>query len=535
MASPSNAAGQDATGQNSAGQNSAGQNSADQDSAWFDRAVADPSGLAALEAELIGQSDVLAYPSTPWTQSAADVAITRDRAAHAVHTTRSADPAELATADTVDVIIVGAGQAGLTTAAKLRREGVERVLLVDRAPARHEGPWATWARMRTLRTSKDLHGPDAGLPAATFHRWFTAQYGQDAWDGLDLIPRTMWMDYLVWIRRVFALTVLNSTEVTDVTPSGSLLTLTLRDTTTDATMGAIRTVTTRRLVICTGISGIGGAALPEWASSLPRELWRHSSDELPTGDLAGRRVAVLGAGASAFDNAATALEAGATVTQFARRRALPTVNGLRSLENRGVFRHFDALPDEDRLSIGRRSLSLSVPPPVHSVERCTAHADYSLRLGEGWRSVSERDGRAVVTLTSGESAEFDLLILATGFDVDLSRVEWLDSVRDGLATWADRAELGGHPADERLGRYPYLARGMAATARTAEAVPWAGHIFLFNQAALISAGPAAVGINTIATGSDAVVAELCRSLLAEDADRITAAYLADTVEPVSEG
>ena len=50
------------------------------------------------------------------------------------------------------------------------------------------------------------------------------------------------------------------------------------------------------------------------------------------GRFRGRRIAVLGANASAFDNAGTALEAGvATVTMFARRAFLPQVNKTRGM------------------------------------------------------------------------------------------------------------------------------------------------------------------------------------------------------------
>ena len=491
--------------------------------------MSDLDGLARLERVVADDAAMVAYPSTTWTRAATQDAadVSRDMGAHAVHQPRGADDAALAFADDVDVVIIGAGQAGLTTAAKLRREGVERVVLVDRAPAGFEGPWATWARMRTLRTAKELHGPDTGIPSATFHSWYRAQYGEPEWDHLDLIPREFWMAYLRWITRVFDLTVRSGTEVTDVVPTLGGLAVHLDDGVTRSSISA------RRVVVCTGTDGIGGPVLPEWTRTLAPELWRHSSHDLPLDRLSGARVAVLGAGASAFDNAATALEAGAQVTQFVRRDRLPTVNGLRSLENRGIFRHFDALPDADRLAIGRRTLSLSVPPPQHSVARCTDFETYDLRFGSAWESVHERGGRAVVTLTSGAEEEFDLLIAGTGFTVDLTRVPWLASLRDGIATWADRADLGSDPADARLGRYPYLGRGMTATPRTPESEGWAHRVHFLNQAALISAGPAAVGINALPAGSDHLVAELCRSLVAEDAERFTQGFLDDTVERVA--
>ena len=50
-----------------------------------------------------------------------------------------------------DIAIVGAGMAGLALAAALVQRGVS-VVAYDEAPAGLEGPWATTARMETLRS-----------------------------------------------------------------------------------------------------------------------------------------------------------------------------------------------------------------------------------------------------------------------------------------------------------------------------------------------------------------------------------------------
>ena len=46
----------------------------------------------------------------------------------------------------VDVVIVGAGMAGLVASAMLKRLGVDNQLVLDRARAGEEGPWVTFAR-----------------------------------------------------------------------------------------------------------------------------------------------------------------------------------------------------------------------------------------------------------------------------------------------------------------------------------------------------------------------------------------------------
>src|SRR5688572_9328471 len=62
----------------------------------------------------------------------------------------------------LDVLIAGAGGCGQTAAFVLARDGVRNVRLVDRAERGREGPWATYARMQTLRSPKHLTGPDLG-------------------------------------------------------------------------------------------------------------------------------------------------------------------------------------------------------------------------------------------------------------------------------------------------------------------------------------------------------------------------------------
>ncbi|MFS2055912.1 FAD/NAD(P)-binding protein, partial [Variovorax sp. CT11-76] len=111
----------------------------------------------------------------------------------------------------------GGGQAGLAAAAALANQGIHAVVF-DRAPEGLEGPWATTARMETLRSPKELTGPALGLAALSFRAWFEAQHGGAAWAALDKIPRLQWMDYLRWYRRAMALEVRNDCAVTATVP-----------------------------------------------------------------------------------------------------------------------------------------------------------------------------------------------------------------------------------------------------------------------------------------------------------------------------
>lgn len=66
------------------------------------------------------------------------------------------------------------------------------------------------------------------------------------------------------------------------------------------------------------------------AASLPKSLYAHTCADIDFAGLAGKRLAILGGGASAFDNAQYALEAGVgEVHVFVRRAELPRVNPIR--------------------------------------------------------------------------------------------------------------------------------------------------------------------------------------------------------------
>src|SRR5947209_14122945 len=74
----------------------------------------------------------------------------------------------------LNVLVVGAGQSGLAITFGLLRDHVDNLLCIDALPEGQEGPWLRHARMQTLRTPKELTGPDLGLPSLTFKAWYEA-------------------------------------------------------------------------------------------------------------------------------------------------------------------------------------------------------------------------------------------------------------------------------------------------------------------------------------------------------------------------
>lgn len=425
-----------------------------------------------------------------------------------------------------DVLIVGAGQAGIATAIHLRRDGVRNIELVDAAGSGSEGPWTTWARMETLRTPKTLLGPEAGLRSATFRTWYTHRHGAAAYDALELVPRTTWQEYLSWLRHAVGVPVTNRTTVTTLRPHGPWWEVGL------AGPDGPRTVLARTVVACTGMTGAGGARVPavlDGLAHLRGSRWAHSSDHIDFSALAGRRVAVVGTGASAFDNAAAALERGAAeVVQLGRRPALPTLNPARHLESGGLYRGFSALPDDVRLGFVRREFRLPMPPPAHSVERCERHPHYRLELGAEMVDVTE-DGDGLRVATTRGTHHIDFLVAATGFAVDLGRVPWLGDVVDDILLWSDVHALGDDAVDRHIARHPYLGAGMACRPRPGGPAALR-HLHLVNEAAHVSAGIIALGINGLPWASEAVAHTVTRDLASADGAALLADFLAGTDE-----
>jgi hypothetical protein len=152
-----------------------------------------------------------------------------------------------------DVVVIGAGMAGLVLTFSLLRNGIRNIRCLDRGTAGVEGPWVTYARMETLRSPKVLTGPAAGIPSLTFRAWFVAQFGAAEWQALDKIPCVMWMDYLRWYREVLALPVENGIEVLRIAPLDGLLALGLA--------GGAR-ILARKVVMATGREGLGRQRIP---------------------------------------------------------------------------------------------------------------------------------------------------------------------------------------------------------------------------------------------------------------------------------
>lgn len=387
-------------------------------------------------------------------------------------------------------VVVGAGQSGIAIAAALRREGVADVVVLDGAPAGREGVWDTFARMEELRTPKGLNGMEFGCPSLSVRAWYAAHHGAAAWDALDRIPRRAWAGYLAWYRATLDLAVESDTFVTDIRGAGAdALAVATR------TPAGPRTRHARTVVIATGYDGAGGWTVPAFVSAaLPRDRYDHTNGPVDFARLRGARVAVLGHGASAFDNANAALDAGAARVDLCfRRDRLPRVNPYRHIESAGMMTHYPALDPATRWRIARHIRVVDQPPPRRTLDRALAHPRFHLHPATPWRSVALAGGAVAVDTPRG-TIECDHLLCATGAAVDLAGRPELASLAPRVALWRDRYQPPPRDADDRLGAYPFLGDDFSFTPRGPGA-DWVARAFCFNGASGVSHGLHATSIS----------------------------------------
>jgi cation diffusion facilitator CzcD-associated flavoprotein CzcO len=223
-------------------------------------------------------------------------------------------------------------------------------------------------------------------------------------------------------------------------------------------------VTAAAVVLATGISHC--PSLPEELSSLPAELCSHSSAHHDLAKFRGRRVLVIGGGASATDLAALLKAQGTDVSILSRRpiefhtRTDPATRTLWDRVRQPNFglgpnfrsamytlfpNWFHLLPPELRLRITRRHL----PPAAGYFVRHHVEGKVPLHSGYSILEAGRREGRAWLRCRhdSGMESEFvaDHIIAATGYRPSIDRLEMLDpAIRATLEREDDSPRLSRH-------------------------------------------------------------------------------------------
>jgi len=416
-----------------------------------------------------------------------------------------------------DVVIVGGGQSGLGIAFGLLKERISNILVIDENPEGQEGPWVTYARMMTLRTPKHLTAIDLGIPSLTFRSWWEAQHGAEGWEKVDKIPRGEWMNYLRWYRSVLKLPVVNDVKLKRIEP----LERGLHRLQVEGAGIPSGRLLARKVVLATGIQGGGEWHVPPLIKNkLPSRLYAHTSERIDMEALKGKKIAILGGGASAYDNANFALMNGvAEAHVFVRRKEMPRINPIRQMEGSGMIERFPSLSDGDKYAVMSHFFKHNQPPTNDTYERAVSWPGFQLHLGAPWLDVEVVGEQAVVTTPQGKFA-FDFLIISTGLITDPALREELRSVEKHIARWSDRYEAPAAVANSLLDAHPYLSPGFEFQSRDEEGIDRLHGLYSFNYSAMVSCGLSASALSGMRYAIPKIVSAIADSLFHDNREEI---------------
>lgn len=450
-------------------------------------------GLSLLEEKIIDELQILDYPSRDWVK-----------------------PAKTSNGEHIyDVLIEGGGQSGIALCFALIREKVHNVLVLDREKEDFEGPWRTFARMDTLRTPKNLAGPNYGVPSLSIRSWYTAQHGKEAWDELEYIPKDSWADYLHWFRTFLKLPVNNESLVKLIhwDEENQCFKVEVKNPTEDKILYA------KKVVLANGIAGAGEWVVPDFISKkTPDKFYSHTRVDIDFTQFSGKRIGILGAGASAFDNAIIALEHNAKeVQQFFRRPDLVKVNAYRWAEFVGFLRHHSDIKDADKWRFIHKIIEMGQLPPRNTYLKAVSFKEYSLHPSSPWNRVEEKNGAIEVETPKGKYT-FDHLIIGTGFATNLHLRPELKNFVDDIVLWKDRYTPPESLRNNDLGNHPYLGKGFQFVEKEAGTAPYLNSIFNYNFGGLVSNGFGGASISGMKYSIQRIVAEITLQLYRDNVD-----------------
>jgi thioredoxin reductase len=345
-----------------------------------------------------------------------------------------------------DIAIIGAGPYGLSIAAHLRRTILSfRIFGTPMQSWRQQMPKGMLLKSDGFASS--LYDPDS---AFTLGHYCEENHLPYADVGIPVPSETFIAYGLEFQKRLVP--ELEETNITSVKKTASGFQLLTADG---------QTVSARKVIVAAGVTHFG--YLPQFLADLPREFSTHSSAHHDLTVFQGRKVAVIGAGASAVDIAAILHEHGVQVELVARRdeisfhtpseeprpflqRLMKPRSGLglgwRSRMCTDAPLLFHLMPRKLRFRAVKKHLG---PAPGWFV-RDKVMGKVSMHLGVKIESASVENGKVHLKIVEKSGKESDIavdhVIGATGFRVSISRLRFLDdSLREQIRTVDDTPVL----------------------------------------------------------------------------------------------
>lgn len=334
-----------------------------------------------------------------------------------------------ASAAATEVVVIGAGPYGLSIAAHLRARGIPYRIFGD--------PMSAWSK----QMPKGMHLKSEGFasslsePAGAFTLGRFCEERNLPYADLGLpVPLQTFVDYGLEFQKRYVPNVENH-RIVSVRRAASGFALQTEDG---------ESFTARNVIVAVGITQF--SYIPPVLAALPAGFVSHSSNHSDLQAFRGRRVAVVGAGASALDLAALLHEAGAAVDVIARasgvrfhdpprRRTLrdrlmhPMTGlgaGMQLLFYVHAPRIFRLLPRRIRIDRVRKTLG---PAPGWFI-RDRVVGKVPLHLGVEITGASATGDQVTLQLTGRDgqqqTLQADQVIAATGYRVDLQRLAFLE-------------------------------------------------------------------------------------------------------------
>jgi FAD-dependent urate hydroxylase len=338
-----------------------------------------------------------------------------------------------------EVAIVGAGPYGLSLAANL---GDLDTRVFGRPMSFWREHMPVGMKLRSPRAASNLSAPDWAFRLDDFER-------EHHLPAEAPLPLSTFVKYGMWFQEQAACN-LDERPVVRIEPNDGDFRLTLEDG---------EQLEAARVVVAAGIGSF--ARRPNEFSALPSHRVSHTVDHSDLRTFATRRVAVIGAGQSAIESAALIAESGGEVEVIARTQSINWLLRSSNLHRLGSLRRLLYGPSD----IGPAGVSWLVewPRVISRIPRSILEpmagrairpaasawlvprvADVNMSLGRSVSSCVEKQGVVELSLDDGTSRQVDHVLLATGYQVDIARYDFL---APSLLERIDR--VGGFP---RLGR-----------------------------------------------------------------------------------
>jgi FAD-dependent urate hydroxylase len=330
------------------------------------------------------------------------------------------------------VVVIGAGPYGLSTAAHLQDAGIEPYVIGQ--------PMAFWKQnmprkmlLRSRIEASNIAAPQNHLSLEAYAMAIRRKIPEP-------LPIEDFIAYGEWFQKRVVPNI-DVRQVQNLAHEGTVFDLTMNDG---------ERIQAKSVILSLGIGSF--SFRPEQFAGLPRELAPHSSDLNDLSRFAGKRVVVIGNGQSALEYAALAHEEKADVEIITRA---PAVTFHRFTWRKHLFRKLTPGP--------LRPLSYRILPPTDlgdiRTARKIAHPENFRRqppdvqelllksckrpAGAYWlpqrlagvrvrtalqvSRVEVAGDKLELELSDGTRDQVDLVVLATGYRIDISKYQILDS------------------------------------------------------------------------------------------------------------